>query len=133
MDWHKVSGLRARNACVLLLGMGVAACSGPADPPKVALPQPQAFVACLACHQVKAGANGIGPSLSGLAGQSAGRVSGFTYSQAFENADFVWDRETMAAYLLNPSAKVPGNKMMFGGLTSEQEARQVADYVLSLP
>lgn len=118
---------------MLLLGIAVAACSGPADPPKVPLPQPQAFAACITCHQIKAGANGQGPSLSGLAGRPAGRVADFAYSQAFRNADFVWDRETMTAYLLNPGEKVPGNKMMFGGLATEAEARQVADYVLSLP
>jgi len=41
--------------------------------------------------------------------------------------------ESLSAFLYSPSESAPGNRMLFGGTETAEEARQIAEYVLSLP
>src|SRR5215469_13669520 len=76
----------------------------------------QVFLACAACHSDKPDA--IGPSLKGVYGRKAGALEDFHYSNAMMRAGFVWDDGNLRDYLKNPQAKVKGNRMPFGGLSS---------------
>lgn len=71
------------------------------------------FNQCKACHAVEAGKNGIGPSLHGVVGRTAGSVPGYTYSPANVASHLTWDPETIFTYLESPAMKVPGTKMAF--------------------
>ena len=73
-----------------------------------------AFAKCQACHAVGVGAtNKIGLELNGLDGRAAGSAAGYQYSAALKNAGFTWDQAGFAAFMQNPRAKVPNNKMAF--------------------
>ena len=109
----------------------------PARPaqPTAALPggDPQAgrlvYRKCQACHSLEPGKNTLGPSLAGIFGKKAGEVPNFNYSPALKASNIVWDVAALDAYLLDPQKAVPGNKMPFPGLKTENERRDVIAYL----
>ena len=72
------------------------------------------YVACAACHSEKPDA--LGPSLRGVLGRKSGALEDFRYSNPMKRANLVWDEANLRAYILDPQAKVKGNRMPFGGL-----------------
>ena len=83
-----------------------------------------AFRKCQVCHDVGENArNKLGPSLNGLDGRKAGTVEGYDYSEANKNSGIVWSEAAFKEYLVNPSAKMPGTKMMF----SDKNEQEIAD------
>jgi cytochrome c len=88
------------------------------------------FLKCRPCHQTGEGAkNLIGPVLNGLLGRKAGTIEGYTYSDANKNSGIIWDEATLAEYLKNPRAKIPGTKMVFAGLPKEEEIVSLIAYL----
>lgn len=86
---------------------------------------------CQACHSLEAGKNTLGPSLAGIIGKKAGSVPSFNYSPALKSSNIVWDVPALDAYLLDPQKAVPGNKMPFPGLKTENERKDVIAYLAS--
>jgi cytochrome c len=77
---------------------------------------PKSFGQCSRCHMVTAdGKNRIGPLLYDIFNAPAGKVAGFKYSPALLDSGLRWDAKTLDAWIANPRALVPGNKMKFGG------------------
>ena len=92
------------------------------------------FVKCKACHQIGENAkNMVGPVLTGVVGRPAGTYPGYTYSDANKNSGITWDEETLKVYLKNPRAKVPGTKMTFPGLSSDDDINNVIAYLKTFP
>jgi cytochrome c len=92
------------------------------------------FVKCKACHQIGDNAkNMIGPVLTGVVGRPAGTYPGYKYSDANKNSGITWDEETLKVYLKNPRARVPGTKMTFPGLSSEDDINNVIAYLKTFP
>jgi cytochrome c len=89
------------------------------------------FVKCMSCHTVQAGQNRVGPTLYGIVGRDAGTVDGFAYSDANKNSGITWTEPVMFAYLENPQEYIPGTKMIFPGLPSEQDRADVIAYLKS--
>jgi cytochrome c len=87
----------------------------------------QVFAQCAACHSDKPDA--IGPSLKGVYGRKSGSLSDFRYSNAMMRANLTWDDANLHAYIKDPQAKVPGNHMPFGGLSSDQDVDDVVAYL----
>jgi cytochrome c len=87
------------------------------------------FVRCRACHMIDQEQNRLGPHLVGVFGREAGAVEGYTYSPAMQEADVVWDEETLDAYLADPRGYIPGNKMAFVGLRNEEERANLIAYL----
>ena len=86
----------------------------------------QVFVKCQPCHSAEAGGpHIIGPNLHGVIGRMAGTAPGFTYSYAFREADFTWDREKLDRYLTDPAAFVDSNWMPFLGLKRSEDRRAI--------
>ena len=88
------------------------------------------FRKCLPCHAV--GENAVikvGPVLNGLLGRPAGSYPGYSYTDANRNSKFVWDEATLAKYLKNPKAAIPGTKMEFGGLPKPSDIEDVIAYL----
>jgi cytochrome c len=88
------------------------------------------FVKCKICHQVGEGArNLIGPELNGVIGRKAGSVEGYNYSDANKNSGLTWEEATLKEYLKNPKAKIPGTKMIFAGLSKDEDIDNVIAYL----
>lgn len=93
-----------------------------------------AFKRCANCHQVGPGArSNFGPQLNGIVGRRAGSAPDFAYSPAMKRAGFVWDERRLAAFIDDPDAVVPGNRMRFWGVMSERQIRALVAYLRSLP
>ncbi len=89
----------------------------------------QVYRKCQACHSLEPGKNGIGPTLAAIVGKRAGSEPGYAYSPALRASGLSWDVATLDQYLLDPQKSVPGNKMPFPGLKTENERRDVIAYL----
>lgn len=91
------------------------------------------FAKCKSCHAVGEGArNKVGPHLNELIGRIAGTAEGYKYSSAMVAAGaegLVWTEETLHPFLAAPKEIVPGTKMAFGGLKSEEERANMIAYL----
>ncbi|TIV88072.1 MAG: cytochrome c family protein [Mesorhizobium sp.] len=103
-------------AALFLLASGLAAHAG-GDP---ALGK-KAFNRCMACHEAETDRDKVGPHLLGVVGRKAGA------------AGLVWDEANLAEYLKAPRQKVPGNRMAFAGLTSDDDIANVIAYLKADP
>ena len=85
------------------------------------------YAPCAACHTDKADA--LGPSLNGVFGRKSAALGDFRYSNPMKRANLVWDAANLRAYLLDPQAKVKGNRMPFGGVASPAEADDLVAFL----
>src|SRR5580658_7597665 len=85
------------------------------------------FQTCAACHSDKPDA--IGPSLRGVYGRKSAALPDFRYSNAMLRANLTWDDANLKAYIKDPQAKVKGNRMPFGGLSSDADIDDVIAYL----
>jgi cytochrome c len=110
-------------ALLTLAGSSVSAQEGdPAAGAKV-------FNKCRACHVVDEDKNRVGPYLHGVIGRPAGTAEGFKYSDAMKNSGIVWSEETIAEYIADPKAYVPGNRMAFPGLKKQEDIKNLIAYL----
>src|SRR5215212_10075570 len=88
------------------------------------------FKKCLPCHSVGADAkNEVGPVLNGLEGRKSGTIEGYSYTEANKNSGITWDEATFKEYITDPRAKIPGTKMVFAGIKSENEKAALWAYL----
>ncbi|MBD3896733.1 c-type cytochrome [Halomonas sp. ML-15] len=71
---------------------------------------------CYGCHALQEGVHRAGPSLFEVIGRPVGGLDDFDYSTVLDAADFRWDAETLDAFLADPEALLPGNRMVLWGL-----------------
>ena len=89
------------------------------------------FAQCRSCHTIDAGApNRVGPNLHGVFGREIGSLDGFNYSQAVQDANFVWDAAQLDHWLANPQTFLPGNRMAFAGVRNETQRRDLIAYLM---
>ena len=127
--------VRASLSAELVPGQGapaVSATDATADNPGAGQ-QPAAFAVCAACHTVSPdGVPGIGPNLHGVIGRRSGTAPGFSYSPAMKAAGINWTRASLDEYLASPAAKVPGNFMIYVGLSDASDRTAIIDYLEAL-
>ena len=115
--------------------------AGEADPEFAGLPEPYAsadydrgkrtFRQCQSCHTIEDGGPAVlGPNLYGLFGREAGSKEGFAYSNALQEADFVWTPDKLEQWLANPRSFLPGNRMSFAGVRRPEDRHAVIAYLM---
>ena len=88
------------------------------------------FQACAACHSDRA--DSLGPNLKGVFGRKSGALDDFRYSAPMMRANLVWDETNLRDYLTDPQAKVKGNRMPYGGVTSPNDVDDIIAYLKTL-
>ena len=85
---------------------------------------------CATCHDVGTTAkNKVGPILNGLDGRKSGTVAGYNYSAANKNSGITWDEAVFLDYIKDPKAKIPSTKMVFAGIKSENDAKNLWAFI----
>ncbi|HEV7814539.1 MAG TPA: c-type cytochrome [Janthinobacterium sp.] len=87
------------------------------------------FEQCIACHSLKPGENGVGPTLHGLIGSTAGAVEGFRFSGPMKRSGIVWDDKNLTDFLRNPQQVVPNTRMPFSGMSDEAALKALVGYL----
>jgi cytochrome c len=114
----------AALAAIVAVGAHAAPLSGDAEQGA------RLYRACVACHSLVPDRNMTGPSLAGVWRRKAGSLKSFErYSAVLKAADVVWDENSLDAWLKSPAGLIPGNRMIFPGIS---EAKQRADLVAFL-
>ncbi len=90
------------------------------------------FRRCAACHAVEAGKNKAGPSLFGVVGRDIASADGFSYSDALTGLEGEWTLDKLSAWIENPRAFAPGNRMGFPGLKDEGDRANLIGYLQSI-
>ncbi|HSA79496.1 MAG TPA: c-type cytochrome [Geminicoccaceae bacterium] len=117
---------RAAAVVLLVVGWSVQVAAAEGDPEEGA----RAFRPCAACHTLKSGEHRTGPSLADVFGRQAGTAPGFTrYSPALQQADVVWDAAALDAWLADPQALIPGNRMSFPGIPDAAARADLVAYL----
>jgi cytochrome c len=88
------------------------------------------YQACVACHTERPDA--LGPSLKGVFGRKAAALEDFRYSNPMKRANLVWDEENLRAYIIDPQAKVKGNRMPYGGVGDPKDVDDIVAYLKTL-
>ena len=85
------------------------------------------YQACIACHSERPDA--LGPSLKGVVGRKSAALEDFRYSNPMKRANLVWDEDNLRAYIVDPQAKVKGNRMPYGGITNPKDVDDMIAYL----
>ena len=79
---------------------------------------------------MREGDNRLGPNLNKVVGRKAGSISGYNYSSAMKETDFVWDEAKLDRFIANPDEVVPGHNMKpYGGLASKEERTKIIAFL----
>src|SRR3954470_19201101 len=114
---------------LLVAGAAIFALGGAASAQDVAAGE-NSFKKCLPCHAIGEGAkNKVGPELNGIEGRKSGTAEGYSYTDANKNSGITWDEAVFKEYITNPRTKIPGTKMVFAGISSENERANLWAYL----
>jgi cytochrome c len=88
------------------------------------------FEECVACHMLEKGKESVGPDLHGVFGRRAGEAGDFRYSPALKRSGIVWSEQTIDAFIADPQAVVPGNRMPFAGIPDASARADLIAYLV---
>lgn len=94
------------------------------------------FNQCAGCHAIGPdAAHRFGPHLNGVLTRGAGVADGFDYSDAFlgkVSGGLTWDENTLDAYLAAPMSYMPGTKMAYPGVQSDEDRSNIIAYLSTI-
>ena len=121
--------LRKVSAALALLAASTLAANAAGDTKAGA----EVFKRCAVCHTAqKGGGDALGPNLFGVVGRKAATRPGFAYSAGLKKSGLTWTPDNITKWVAGPQRVVPGNKMMFPGLTSKKQQADVVAYLGTL-
>ena len=85
------------------------------------------YQTCIACHTEKPDA--IGPSLRGVFGRKSAALDDYRYSNPMKRANLTWDETNLRDYIVDPQARVKGNRMPFAGVRNPQDADDLVAFL----
>ncbi len=92
----------------------------------------RSYLKCAACHTLPRGEkHRVGPNLGNMFNRPALGATGYKYSNAFRTKAPKWNDENLDDFLAKPSRFTPGTKMIFSGLSSQQERVNLIGYLKS--
>ena len=118
-----IDGMRAMLALLMMLLAGSALADGDAARGE------KKFEDCAACHRLEAGANNVGPSLHGIFSRKAGEIADFRYSPAIKRSGITWTPATLDAFIKEPQAMVPANRMPYAGMAGAADRADLIAYL----
>ena len=94
--------------------------------------QPSGFERCAVCHTVTDTSSEQGPSLVAVFGRAAASREDFRYSRPLTRSGITWAETTLDAFLRAPDELVPGTRMPFEGIESDDERAVIIEYLKTL-
>ncbi len=91
----------------------------------------QLYVECAACHTFDNDTEELGPGLQGIFGRQAGALEDYYYSPVLSNSGVVWNADTLNAFIADPQAAIPKNRMPYSGLPDAQDRADLIEYLMS--
>ena len=85
------------------------------------------YQTCISCHTEKPDA--IGPGLKGVFGRRSAARDDYRYSNAMKRANLTWDETNLRDYIVDPQARVKGNRMPFAGVRSPNDADDLVAFL----
>ncbi len=85
------------------------------------------YQTCIACHTEKPDA--IGPSLKGVFGRKSAALDDYRYSNPMKRANLTWDETNLRDYIVDPQARVKGNRMPFAGVRNPNDADDLVAFL----
>ena len=122
MSRHKT----ARAALLALVGALFAAALAPAAAADAEHGK-ALYQTCIACHTEKPDA--IGPSLRGVFGRKSAALDDYRYSNSMRRANLTWDEANLRDYIVDPQARVKGNRMPFAGVRDPKDADDLVAFL----
>ena len=117
-------------AVLLVLAAAIVAPTAVGLPPGDPVRGEKIYGRCFACHAIDR--DRTGPRHAGLFGRRAGSVPGFAYSPAMKRAGgngLIWNDDTLDKFLQNPTKFIPGTRMTYAGIRSDQERADLLAYL----
>ncbi len=87
---------------------------------------------CSQCHTLRPGSNKKGPQLVGVYMAPSAQLKDYKYSAAMEQANLVWDADTLDPYIEDPEAVLADTKMLSDPIPSAQDRQDIIAYLSTL-
>jgi cytochrome c len=91
----------------------------------------QLYVECAACHSFDNDAEELGPGLQGLFGRRAGSLENYYYSPVLSDSAIVWTADTLNAFIADPQAAIPANRMPYSGMPDPEDRADLIEYLMN--
>ena len=90
------------------------------------------YLLCRSCHTLEKDEPHLtGPNLHGFFNTTAASREGYIYSDALKESNIYWDNETLDAWIENPAAFLPGNRMAFTGVSKASDRAALIAYIVA--
>src|ERR1017187_4317142 len=70
-----------------------------------------------------------GPSLKGVFGRKSAALDDYRYSNPMKRANLTWDEANLRDYIVDPQARVKGNRMPFAGVRNPKDADDLVAFL----
>ena len=91
----------------------------------------QLYVECAACHSFDNDTEELGPGLQGIFGRQAGALENYYYSPVLSDSRIIWNADTLNAFIADPQAAIPTNRMPYSGMPDPQDRADLIEYLMS--